>query len=273
MPAQRESEQQLGVAPTASMASVAEQLPPLPRRPSVQMRPVHKRWLPTYIGVGVFAVAIAVGTISILLRTHKPTVAAIPPAGAGTGTPWNDGDTWRVDANGDGPDEAAAFAAARQAALRELLLEVERELPSTIRNLAPSAKDDAAVADFQGHDVARRLEMLATNTVHRQDGVHVTTSYKVSRTGIDAARAFYSEKRSAWGVELINAPPSRPRGVIVLEAGSGAVAVGDRIVSAGGQPLLSLASLTPALMENETLNLVVEHVERKKLQVQSVEQR
>ncbi|HEY4175812.1 MAG TPA: serine/threonine-protein kinase [Kofleriaceae bacterium] len=286
MPAlQRDSDQtaaQLGHAPTASMAATAmgsaqiptptiPTTPPVSKRPSVQMRPVHKKWLPAYIGVGVFAVALAAGAITLALRAKRPAVASIPPAGTGNGTPWNDGDTWRVDAKGEGPDEASAFAAARHAAMKELLLEVEHDLPSTIRELAPSSKDDAAISDFQSHDVARRLEMLASSTDRRADGVHVTTSYKTARSGIEAARAYYATVKMAWGVELINAPPSSPPGVLVLTAGSGAVARGDRIVSAGGQPLTSLASVTPELLAHETLDLVVEHVERKKLQVQSVE--
>jgi|GEM_PF-3925016 len=266
------SERPSGELPYAQTAAMSAQMPaarpPVTRSQRVPVSP-HRKWLPAYIGLGFMAICMAALVLVLLTRTKDRAVPP-PPVSVGDGRSWHDDADWRVEVTGEGVDDSAALAAARRHALRMFLLEIETELPTEIRELASTAKDDAAVASFETHADARRLELVASSVV--RDGAHskATTSYKVANAAIEQARAYYAVRKQAWGVELVNAPPSRPPGVLVLVAPpKSAVGAGDRIISAGGQPLSSLASITPELLSHEQLELVVESIERKKLAVRS----
>jgi serine/threonine protein kinase len=264
------SDRPSGELPYAQTASMSAQMP-APQPPVTRSRAIparHRKWMPAYIGLAFMAICMAALVIVLLTRSKRARTVPPAPVSIGDGKSWHDRDDLRLEVIGDGVDDSAALAEARRQAMRIVLLEIEKELPTAIRELTASAKDAAAVANFEAHEDARRLELVTSSVVREGVRAKATTNYKFANAAIDRARTYYAARKEAWGVVLVNAPPSRAPGVLVLSAPANSpVAAGDRIVSAGGQPLESLASVTSDLLRHDQLELVVERTERKKLAV------
>jgi serine/threonine protein kinase len=191
----------------------------------------------------------------------------------GSAQSWRDGQTWVTEASGDGPSEIAALGDARLRALAQAITEIEAALPRRIKPLcadglevAPSLLDRPAAARIE-------LEQLGASTRIIDSRAHVTVRYQMAKTARERALGFYARVESIWGLELINAPPSRRAGVLVIAAPFGPISVGDRIISVAGQPLPSLEALHQLgeLRSRPTLELVIEHEERRTLGIRNTE--
>jgi hypothetical protein len=99
-------------------------------------------------------------------------------------------------------------------------------------------------------------------------GVEAVARYALTRADLERAVAFYNAERTIWGLQLVNAPPTRAPGVLVLAGpGSGHVVPGDRVVSADRIPIGSLDAVTPELRLKPQLELTIEHQEQRTLMV------
>jgi serine/threonine protein kinase len=199
----------------------------------------------------------------------RRSAAPLPPAGQS----WRNGPAWVVEASGAGTSELAALAEARLHALALVAAEIEAGLPERIQRLrgdspevAPSLLDRPAEARVE-------LDQLDAKSVAQGGRVQVTARYQIAEAARQRALDFYTKVASIWGLELINAPPSRRAGVLVIAAPSGPVSVGDRILSVGGLALRSLDSLQQLgeLRSRPQLDLVIERQERHTLQIKTTE--
>jgi hypothetical protein len=192
-----------------------------------------------------------------------------PPPSAGQSSP--QGQAWVVEVSGTGPSELAALTEARLHALALATSEIEAGLPERIRSLRGDPLDAVlGVLDRPG-EAQVELDQLDVKSVVQGGRVHVTARYQMAEAVRQRALGFYTQADSIGGLELVNAPPSRRAGVLVIAAPSGPVSVGDRILSVGGVPLRSLDSLHQLgeLRLRPQLDLVIERQERRTLEIKN----
>jgi hypothetical protein len=93
-------------------------------------------------------------------------------------------------------------------------------------------------------------------------GIKAHARYAMTAAVRTRLKTYYSTTRKLGAFELVNAPPSRAPGVMILAAPPALSAhVGDRVVSIAGTAIGDLIDVPP------TGELVVEHVERRSLAV------
>jgi hypothetical protein len=250
----------------ASVATVSR-TQPIATEPRWWQQP--RRWRMITAALTGVVVVIAAG---VAWRVHARRADPAAPS-LGPVMSWRDGQTWITEAPGDGATEVAALTDARLRALALAVAEIEAALPERIRALrldslevAPSLQDRPPAARIE-------LEPLGAATRIVDGRFHVSARFQLTRPVRDRAVAFYAAAEAIWGLELINAPPSRRAGVLVVAAPFGPISVGDRIVSVAGQPLPSLDAVHQLgeLGARPTLELVIEHQERHTLGIRTVE--
>jgi hypothetical protein len=177
---------------------------------------------------------------------------------------WRNDRQWIAEVEADGIDEADAAARCHAQALGAAIAEIEAALPPRIRALCT---DRVRIAADPGPIALARRQFAVS---HRGAAVHAVASYTVPSDALARAIRFHAAVKATWGLELVNAPPSCSPGVLVLTAPGGSpIAVGDRIRSAGAQPLASLDAITAELGERTELELAVDHHERRTLSVRT----
>jgi len=199
----------------------------------------------------------------------RRSAAPLAPAGQS----WQNGPAWVVEASGVGTSELAALAEARLHALALAAAEIEAGLPDRIQRLRGDAPEVAPTLLDRPAEARVELDQIDAKSVEQGGHVQVTARYQMTGAARQRAVDFYSRGASIWGLELVNAPPSRRAGVLVIAAPSGPVSVGDRIVSVGGLALRSLDSLQQLgeLRSHPQLDLVIERQERHTLQIKTTE--
>jgi hypothetical protein len=216
-------------------------------------------------------IALALGVLAIVaagwhaVRVHRRT-PELPSAEVDRGSPrvWRDDRQWIAEVEADGIDEADAAGRCHARALGAAIAEIEAALPPRIRALCT---DRVRIAADPGPIALARRQFAVS---HRGAAVHAVASYTVPSDALARAIRFHAAVKATWGLELVNAPPSCGPGVLVLTAPGGSpIAVGDRIPSAGAQPLTSLDAITAELGERTELELVVDHHERRTLSVRT----
>jgi len=216
------------------------------------------------------AVGVAVGAVAWCGYARR----SAPPASA-VAHSWREAATWMAETSGDGATELAALTDARLRALALAIADLEAALPARIRPLcegslevAPSLLDRPADARLELEQVSAKLEPSAGRS-------HAQVRYRIAPEARARALGFYSRLEAIWGLELANAPPSRRAGVLVVAAPPGPLTPGDRIVSVAGHPLADLAGLRALrdLPAQPTLDLVIDHQERRTLGIKPTEPR
>jgi hypothetical protein len=226
---------------------------------------------PRVVTIAVASTIVIVMMAGVLAwRVHARQSEHAAPL-VGSAQSWRDGQTWVTEVSGDGPSEIAALIDAQLRARAQAITEIEAALPGSIKPLCadppeggPSLMDRPAAARIE-------LEQIAASTRIIDSRVQVTVRYQLAKPARDQAVEFYGAVESIWGLELINAPPSRRAGVLVIAAPFGPISAGDRIISVAGQPLPSLEALRQlgALRSRPALELVVEHQERRTLEIRN----
>lgn len=149
-------------------------------------------------------------------------------------------------------------------ATRALIDEIEAQLPPKLKAWSGAASDVEAVANLHTQ-LAGVVDLQPRPRSPARSG-----EYSVSRSALTMAIVHYSAIRSAWGLELANAPPTRATGVLVISApSSSSIAAGDRLLSADGQRVSSVQSLTDQLLAKSQLELVVEHREQRTFHIKN----
>ncbi|MGE3546423.1 MAG: serine/threonine-protein kinase [Kofleriaceae bacterium] len=225
-------------------------------RPSLISRERVRKIAP--IAAGAIA-AIAVGVV--LARSTSSTPKPAPPRPpAGAGKSWQDGDLLIAEAKATGATEASAVASARARAIRVLIASIETAVPPPPRSALSRATDLEVVANVEaqlGGEIQFRSQV--STSAAQSSGFEATSRYALSRGDFDRAVKFYRAERDAWGMRLRNAPPSLRPGVIVIGGpGPGGVTVGDRIVSANREPVLSVEMISDELAMKPTIEVVSE---------------
>lgn len=255
----RSSIRMLVAAPTITLPMPAVVAPPRSR--SSRVLPVQpRRWGKLYAGVAAGAVLAMVVVLGLKVRSRSApsTGPAVPAAGSVKGE-------WVTSLEGDGPNETEAIARLRMRATQLVIDEIEAQLPEAIK-VWRSESGERAVMNLTDHPNARiELEQIADGWEPRAR--RAKASYRLSPEAMARLRTYYNATRTVWGVELAHAPPSRPRGVIVVAAPkTAAMVAGDRVVSAGGQAVVDLSSI-PTSVAAGTVELEVEHHERRTVSV------
>jgi len=217
--------------------------------------------------VAVIAVCAAAGIASVVawhVRTQRSGRPAPSPGQGG-----QQGPAWVVEVSGTGPSEVAALAEAWLHAQALATAELEATLPERIRSLRGDPVEAVPGLLDRPGEMHVELEQIDARPVVRGGRVHVTVRYRMPEAARQRALGFYTRVESIWGLELVNAPPSRRAGVLVIAAPSGPVSVGDRIVSAGGVALWDLDSLHQLgdLRLRSQLDLVIERQDRRTLEI------
>jgi hypothetical protein len=232
--------------------------PPTAPRPAVAARASVGWYAAIVIGSAAAAAAVAVGVTWKLRARSGPTAPPRPAVVVGP----NDWTVELDEANVRAAPET--LASLRGRATQLAILDLEAGLPPAIKGLAAPADAAGAgagrcpVVDLGLEEVETRSDTAATP--------RTSARYRIPETVRATLRARYGEVRSVFGLELANAPPSQPRGVVVVGAPPGSTArAGDRVVSIGGRPVEDLASLPPDT--GRDVELVIEHVEQKTLTV------
>jgi hypothetical protein len=216
-------------------------------------------WIAGALGAGIAAALLAWG-----LRGGAAPADPTLPAGSGRAVTWREGNRWIVEVPCEGRDAADTATRCHVRALHALIAEIEDELPPRIRALRGDRVATAPLAQLDA-PLPGRLALARTRLETTAGSHKAVARFEVPVVELAGAVEHYATVKAAWGAELVNAPPSRPPGVLVLTAGK-ALAVGDRLVSAGGLALESLDALTPELLARE-LELIIEHQERRRLAV------
>jgi hypothetical protein len=217
----------------------------------------------------------AIGALAMLaavwwLRGSAPA-DRVAPAIAASAQHWVEGDYVIAEGRAIATTGPLASHAARVAAQRGVIAVIESQLPSFAKAFPASAGDREIVASFDAQLAGRvRVEGRGESTRALGAGIEVTARVAMSRADVAVAVAFYSARRSVWGLELANAPPALPPGVIVIAgARNGSIAVGDRLVAADRLRMTSLDAVTPELASRAQLELVIERPQRSTIVMRS----
>ncbi|MGE0546335.1 MAG: serine/threonine-protein kinase [Kofleriaceae bacterium] len=250
------------VTAPAPVATAESLHPPPPAEPVAvpvtAARPVFTSHHKKIAGLALGAVA-AISLGVWLARSTSPDPAP-PNRPRVEGKSWKDGDLLIAEAKATGSSEASAVAAARVKAIRVLISSIEASLQPPPKSSAPRATDVEIVANVEAQlgDQIQFRSQFATSSA-QSGGFEATSRYALSRADFDRAVKFYRSERDAWGMRIRNAPPSLRPGVIVVGGpGPGGVSVGDRIVAADREPLLSVGAISDALAAKPTIELVIE---------------
>jgi hypothetical protein len=175
------------------------------------------------------------------------------------GKSWREGSFVLAEGRATGSTEALALASARNKAIRLLIGEIEATLPEHFKQLQRKATDLEVIAnvDAQLGAVIQFDSRLATSRAH-EAGFEAVARYALAGDQFDRASKFYRAEREAWGMRLVNAPPSRPPGVLVLSGSTAGVSAGDRIVMANRVPLTSVGAITDQIATKPEVELVIE---------------
>lgn len=167
-------------------------------------------------------------------------------------------DEWIVEVDAEGPSEQVVASLLELRALRAAIVQIESELPQKIRAFGVQPLE-RTVLTLDGRpeslfEIERQSIAWTPGPVLKGHARFAMPSAVHVRL-----RELHSQIKKVGDFELINAPPSRPAGVLILSAPPQLAAhVGDRVVTIGGTPVLDLADVTGAAGE-----LTVEHRERK----------
>lgn len=170
-----------------------------------------------------------------------------------------DQDRWVVEL-----DRADDAINAKLVATRAVIAELETMLPAKLRKWSGSVGDIEAVANL-------RAQLTGIVDLEPRPGNPSRNGeYVVPASALASAVEHYSAIRTAWGLELANAPPTRATGVLVISApAQSPIAAGDRVLTAGGHSVRSVQTLSEQQLQLPQLELVVEHREQRKLYVRN----
>lgn len=228
--------------------SVPPPLPVLPMAPRRGAPPVA-----FWIGSGVVGVIVIAALAFAIGRRGAST------AGSGSQpsiTPR--ADEWIVEVDAEGANEHMVASLLELRALRAAVIQIESELPQRIRAFGVQPLE-RTVLTLDGRPES--LFEIQRQSISWTPGpvIKAHARFAMPSAVHVRLRELHSQIKKVGDFELINAPPSRPAGVMILSAPARLAAhVGDRVVTIGGTPVLDLADVTGAPGE-----LTVEHRERK----------
>ncbi len=233
--------------PDSGRVRMPPPLPVFPMAPRPSSRPVA-----FLIGSGVIGViVIAALAFAIGRRGASPGTGSdpsIPPRA----------DEWIVEVDAEGANEQTVASLLELRALRAAVIQIESELPQRIRAFGVQPLE-RTVLTLDGRPES--LFEIQRQSISWTPGpvIKAHARFAMPSTVHVRLRELHSQIKKVGELELINAPPSRPAGVVILSAPARLAAhVGDRVVMIGGTPVLDLADVTGAPGE-----LTVEHRERK----------
>lgn len=259
----------IGASSPASHARAANEATAVVK-PGRVARPGSTRAFMLAVTITACAAAGLVGMVGWRVWGRRSATPPVP-----TGQSWRNGPAWVVEVSGAGTTEPAALAEARLHALALATAEIEAGLPERIQRLRGDSPEVAPSLLDRPAEARAELDQIDAKSVTQGGRVQVTVHYQMAETARQRALEFYTKVASIWGLELINAPPSRRAGVLVVAAPSGPVSAGDRILSVGGVALRGLDSLQQLgeLRARPQLDLVIERQERHTLQINTTESR
>lgn len=235
-------------SPSVAVPSATSAAAPVVALPIPVTRPTRRK--AAFLGAAAGACAIA-GLAVWKLRTPQPELPLEPSSARIREA----GDNWIIDV---GDVEAAGNAKLR--ATRALIDELEAQLPRKLRAWSSNVDDIEAAANLRA-----QLSGIVDLELRPSDG---GGNYVVPVSAFTKAVKHYSAIRTAWGLELANAPPTRATGVFVISAPlRSPIAAGDRVLSADGRRVSSVQTLDNQLLTKTDLDLVVEHREQRTFRV------
>ena len=209
-----------------------------------------------YVGISAVAFVIAVGALVWKVKTRTPA----PPAGGGSAVaaPVSP-DDWTIEVEGTGATEAEVLAQLQLQALRAAVAKIESELPERIRGLGVQPLEPAVLALDSLPEARFQLEPRTVEW-DRTHGLRAKARYAMTAATHTRLRTYFGESRQLGGLELVNAPPSRAPGVVVVGASGSGVVRGDRVISIGGRRVRDLSEVSGE--GASSLELVIEHREQ-----------
>jgi hypothetical protein len=261
------------VAAPHPTGSVPQIRPPDPSRPHAkpviqQVQPISLAAAPVrhfpkaYVAVGSLALGVVIGVALWVAR--KPRAADPPKTGSEIAQPRPD--DWTVEVEAEGADEAEITSNLQLRAMRAAIGQIESELPGTIRAQAVQPLQ-RSVLTLDGRPESRIEIQQRAIDWKRAPKLQARARYAMSGAVRSRLRNYFSETKTVSGLVVINAPPSRPPGVLVLTAPPTSNAVpGDRVVAIAGHTISDLADVQESAGQVEILGeILIEHNERRAL--------
>ncbi|MGE0871090.1 MAG: protein kinase [Kofleriaceae bacterium] len=192
------------------------------------------------LSIAAIGTVVVIGSLAYALVSRGPENRATP---APASSPTSERSSADQIATGVGTgDDATALSQARAHACRALIAAVEAALPPEIQALGdPNASDAEVLAWFTAR-LGSRIAFKRHDAIRNPDGT-LAARYGLSRADLTAAIAFYSARTAAWHATFVEAPPSRPPGVMVAASSNPRWRVGDRVVRIGDRRITGLDAL------------------------------